>query len=192
MLPATTWMNLENMQVKEDKNKRPCAVWFYLYEIPRTDEYLKTESLLMVQFSHSVVSDSLRPHGQQHARPSCPSPAFRVCSNSCPSSWWCHPTISSVVPLSSCLQSFPAPGLFQWVSSSHQVSKVLRFSNSASDEYSGLISFRIGWFDLLAVQGTRKSLLQPQFKGINSSALSFLYSPILITIHDYWKNHSFD
>ena len=62
----------------------------------------------MVQFSCSVVSDSLRPHGWQHTRPPCPSPTFRACSNSCPSSRWCHPTISSsVVPLSSCLQSFP-------------------------------------------------------------------------------------
>ena len=66
------------------------------------------------------------------------------------------------------------------------------FSISPSNEYSGLIPFRIGWFDLLAVQGTLKSLLQSQFNGISSSALSFLYSPTLTTIHDYWKNHSFD
>ena len=66
------------------------------------------------------------------------------------------------------------------------------FSISPSNEYSGPISFRIAWFDLLAVQGTLKSLLQPQFQSINSSALSFLYSPTLTSIHDYWKNHSFD
>jgi len=67
-----------------------------------------------LQFSCSVVSNSLRPHGQQHARPPCPSPTPRACSNSCPSSRWCHPTISSsVVPFSSCLQSFPASGSFQ-------------------------------------------------------------------------------
>ena len=66
------------------------------------------------------------------------------------------------------------------------------FSISPSKEYSGLISFRIDWFDLLAVQGTLKSLLQPQLKSINSSSLSFLYSPTLTSIHDYWKNHSFD
>ena len=60
-----------------------------------------------VQFSHSVVSESLWPHGLQHTRTSCPSPTSRACSNSCPLSWWCHPTISSsVVPFSSCLQSF--------------------------------------------------------------------------------------
>ena len=70
--------------------------------------------LLILQFSHSVMSDSLRPHGLQHARPPCPSPAPRVYSNSCPLSWWCHPTISSSVsPFSSWLLSFPASGSFQ-------------------------------------------------------------------------------
>ena len=66
------------------------------------------------------------------------------------------------------------------------------FNNSPFNEYSGLISLRIDWLDLLAVQGTLKSLLQPQFKSINSSALSFLYSPAVSSIHDYWKNYSFD
>ena len=71
-------------------------------------------SLSSVQFSHSVVSNSLWPHGLQHSRPSCPSPTVRLCSNTCPLSWWCHPNISSsVVPFSSCLQSFPASGSFQ-------------------------------------------------------------------------------
>ena len=67
-----------------------------------------------IQFSRSVVSDSLLPHGLQHARPPCPSPTLGAYSNSCPSRRWCHPTISSsVVPFSSCLQSFPASGSFQ-------------------------------------------------------------------------------
>ena len=69
--------------------------------------------LSSVQFSHLVVSNSLWPHGLQHTRPPCPSPAFGVYSNSCPSSRWCHPTISSsVIPFSSYLQSFPASGSF--------------------------------------------------------------------------------
>ena len=69
--------------------------------------------ILLVQFIHSVVSNSLWPHGLQHIRPPCPSSTPRVYSNSCPLSWWCHPTISSsVVPFSSCLQSFPASGSF--------------------------------------------------------------------------------
>ena len=80
------------------------------------------------QFSHSVVYDSLWPHGPQHARPPCPTPTPEVYSNSCPLSQWCHPTISSsVVPFSSHLQSFPASGPFQRVSSSHQVAKILEF-----------------------------------------------------------------
>ena len=66
------------------------------------------------------------------------------------------------------------------------------FSISPSSEYSGLISFRMDWLDVLAVQGTLESSPTPQFKSINSSALSFLYSPTLTSIHDYWKNHSFD
>ena len=70
--------------------------------------------------------------------------------------------------------------------------KYWSFSLSASSEYSGLISFRMDWLDLLAVQGTRKSSPMPQFKSINSLPLSFLYSPTLTYIHDYWKNHSFD
>ena len=87
-----------------------------------------------VQFSCSVVSNSLRPHEPKHARPPCPSPTPGVHPNPCPLSWWCHPTIlSSIVPFSSCPQSFPASGsfqhqgLFKWVSSSHQVAKILEF-----------------------------------------------------------------
>ena len=80
------------------------------------------------QFSRSVVSDPLWPQGLQHARPPCPSPTPRACSNYCPLSWWYHPTISSsVISFSSCPQSFPYQGLFKWVSFSHQVVKVLEF-----------------------------------------------------------------
>ena len=76
--------------------------------------FLPKEKLLSFQFSCSVMSNSLLPHGLQHTRPPCPSPAPRVYSNSRPLSWWCHPTTSSsVVPFSSCLQSFPASGSFQ-------------------------------------------------------------------------------
>ena len=144
----------------------------------------------------SVVSDILRSHGVKHTRLPCPSPIPRACSNSCPSHHWCHPTISSsVIPFSSRLHSFPASGSFPASESALCIRwpKYWSFSFSISPfiEYSGLISFRIYWFDLLAVQGTLKSLLQ-QFNSINSSALSLLYSPTLTSIHDYWKNHSFD
>ena len=74
---------------------------------------LHHQKFTSVQFSCSVLCDSLRPHGLQHARPPCPSPTPGAYSNSCPLSWWCHPTISSsVIPFSSCPQSFPASGSF--------------------------------------------------------------------------------
>ena len=124
----------------------------------------------------------------------CPSPIPGACSNSCPLSRWCRPTISSSV-VHFCLQSFPASGFFfQWVSFSHQVPKywTSSFSISPSNEYSGLVSFRIDWLDLLAVQGTLKSLLQHHSsKSINSLVLSFLYGPTPISTPDYWKNHCF-
>ena len=109
------------------------------------------------------MSDSLRPHGWQRARLPCPSLTPRACSNSCPSSRWCHPTISfSVVPFSSRLQSFPASGAFPSIRSVLLIRwpKYWSFSISPSNEYSGLISFRMDCLDLLAVQGTLKSLLQ--------------------------------
>ena len=85
-------------------------------------------------------------------------------------------------------------GLFQWVSSLHQVTKVLelQLQHSSSSKYSGLISFRMDWFDFLAVQGTLRSSPEPRFESISSSALSLLYGPTLKSVYDYWKNHSFD
>ena len=81
---------------------------------PNADLHFQLVVSISVQFSLSVMSNSLLPHGLQHARLPCPSPTSRAYSNSCPLSWWCHPTISSsVVPFSSCLQSFPASGSFQ-------------------------------------------------------------------------------
>ena len=109
------------------------------------------------------MSDSLWPHGLQHARLPCQSPTPEACSNSCPLSRWCHPTISSsVVSFSSRLQPFPASGSFlrsQFFESGGQSIKSFSFSISPSSEHSGLISFRMDWLDLLAVQGTLKSLL---------------------------------
>ena len=85
------------------KKRYPSFTFFKVPKIP----------LHSVQFSHSVMYNSLQPHALQHTRLSCPSPSPRACSNSCPSSWWCHPTISSsFVPFFSCLQSFPASGSF--------------------------------------------------------------------------------
>ena len=106
-----------------------------------------------VQFSHSVMSDSLWPHGLQHTRLPCPSPSPRACSNSCQSSWWCHPTISSsVIPFSSCLQSFPASGPFLKSQLFPSGGQSIGASASASilPINIQLISFWIDWFDLLA------------------------------------------
>ena len=124
---------------------------------------LPLQGISVSQFSHSVMPDSLRPHGLQYTRFHCPSPTPRACSNSCPLSQWCHPPISSsVIPFSSCLQSFPASGSFLMSQffESESMTKVLELQLhiNPSNEYSGLISFGIDWFDLLAVQGTLKSL----------------------------------
>ena len=109
------------------------------------------------------MSDSLQLHGLQLPRFPCPSSATEACSNSCPLNWWCHPNISSsVVYFSSCFQSFPASGFFpvnQFLTSGGQ-----SFGLSASASVLSMniqISFQIDWFDLLAVQGTLKNLLQP-------------------------------
>ena len=110
-----------------------------------------------VQFSHSVVSDSLWPHESQHTRPPCPSPTPRVYPISCPSSQWCHPAISSsVIPFSSCPQSLPASVFYSESTCCMRWPKYWSFSFSIipSKEIPGLISFRMDWLDLLAVQGT--------------------------------------
>ena len=147
-----------------------------------------------VQFSHSVMSNSLRPHGLQHARLPCPSPTFGACSNSCPLSQWCHLTISSsVTPFSPCLQSFPASESFpmtQFFASGGQ-------SIGASASASVLLMNIQGWFPSRLVSSccsrdSQESSLTPQFKSINSLVPSLLYGPTLISIYDYWKNHSFD
>ena len=119
--------------------------------------------ILSVHFSRSVVSNSLRPHGLQHTRLPCPSPTPAAYLNSSPLRRWCHPTISSfVVPFSSCPQSFPPSGSFQMsqiFSSGGQSIGVSALVSVLPHEYSELINFRIDWLDLLAVQGTLKSLL---------------------------------
>ena len=141
------------------------------------------------------MSDSSRPHGLQHSGLPCSSPTPGACSNSCQSSRWCHPTISSsVIPSLLLLPSiFPSIRVFSDESVLHiRWPKYwsISFSINPSNEYLGLTSFRIAWLDLLAVQGTRKSLLQHH--SSNTSILRFLYSPNLTFIYDYWKKHSFD
>ena len=149
-----------------------------------------------VQFSHSVMSDSLWPHEPQHARPPSPSPTPRVHPNPCPLSRWCHQTISSsVVPFSSCPQSFPASASFQmsqlFTSGGHNigVSASTSVLPMNTQDWSPL-----GWTGLISLQskGLSRVFSNSQFKSISSSVLSFLYSPTLTSIHDHWKNHSLD
>ena len=154
-----------------------------------------------VQFSRSVVSDSLRPHEPQHTRPPCPSPTPRVHPNPCPSSQWCHPTISSsVVPFSSLPSIFPSIRVFSNKSALHmRWPKYWSFSFniSSSSEHPGLISFRMDWLDILAVQGTLKSLLQHHSSKASILQRSAFFivqmsHPYMIFHTSYWKSHSFD
>ena len=164
---------------------------------PRSDSFRGFEwHAHSLQFSCSVVSDSLWPHELQHARPPCPSPTPVVYPNSCPLSWWCHPNISSsVVPFSPCPQSFPASGYFPMSQSFTLGGQRTGVSASASvlpmntQDWSPL--GRTGWISLQS-KGLSRSSPTPQFKSINSLVLSFLYSPTLTSIHDHWKKHSLD
>ena len=148
-----------------------------------------------IQFSSVAQSClTLWPHGLQHAQLPCPSSVAGAYSNSCPLSQWCHPTISfSYRPLLP-PSIFAGIRIFSRKTVLH-IRWLKYWSVSFSivcNEYSGLIFFRMDWLALLAVQGTLTSPPTPQFRSINCLALSFLYSPILTSIHDYWKNHSFN
>jgi len=142
------------------------------------------------------MSDSLQPQESQHARPPCPSPTPGVHSDS-------HPSVSDAIqpshPLSSPSPLAPSPSQHQSLFNESTIPmrwpKYWSFSFSIipSREISGLISFRMDWLDLLAVQGTlQESSPTPQFKSISSLALSLLHSPTLTSIHDHRKNHSLD
>ena len=140
------------------------------------------------------MSDSLWPHESQHARPPCPSQTPGVYSNSCPLSRWCHPAISSsVIPFSSCHQSLPASGYFPISQLFAWGGQIIGDSASASvlpmitQDWSPL-----GWTGWISLQSrdSQEPSPTPQFKSINFSALSFLHSPTLTSIHDHWKNHT--
>ena len=152
----------------------------------------------LLQFVYSVAQwcPTLWPQGLKRARPLCPSPSPEVCPSSSQLHWWCHPAISSSDALFSyCPQFFPASGTFP-------VSQLL-----SSDDQNAGVSASVsvlpmniqGWFLLRLLvgspcspRGSQESSPTPQLKGINSSALSFLYSPALTSIHDYWEDHSID
>ena len=158
---------------------------------------LSTKYELRTFFSsiHSVVSNSLWPHGLQYTRPPCPSPTPRVYSNSCPLSQWCHPTISSsVIPFSSHLQSFPAPGSFPMSQFFTSGGQSIGVSASVSVLPMNIQDwFPLGWTGWISLQSkgfsrvsSNTTVQKHQFIG------SQLYSPTLTYIDDYWKNYSFD
>ena len=138
-----------------------------------------------VQFSCSVISDYLLPHGLQHARLPCTSPTPRVYPNSCPLSQWCHPTISSSVVTFNVSQH---QGLFQRVGTWHQVAKVLEPQLQLwSFQWIFRTDFFYDWlvWTPCSPRDSQKSSPTPQFKNINSSLLSFLYGSVLTSTHDY-------
>ena len=143
---------------------------------------------------HSVVSDSLRPHEPQHARPPCPLPTPGVYSNSCPSGQWCHPAISSsVVPFSSCPQSLPASGSFPMSQLFARGGQSIGVSASASVLPMNTQDwFPLGWTGWISLQskGLSRVFSNTTVRSISSLVLSFLQSPTLTSIHGHWKNHS--
>ena len=149
-----------------------------------------------VQFSCSVMFNSLQPYRLQLTRLPCPSPIPGAYSNSCPLSQWCHPTISFSVPFFSHFQSFPASGSFPMSQFfSNQVANILEFQFQ-HQSFQWTFRTHFLWDGLAgspcSPRDSQESSPTPQFKSINSSALSFPYSPTLTSIHDHWKNHSFD
>ena len=149
----------------------------------------------MLLFSRPVVSDSLWPHGLQHARLPCPSPSPGACLNSWPSNQRCHPTISSsLVPFSSRLQSFPASGSFPmnrlFTSGGQNIGASVSASASASVLPMNIQDwFPLGWTGWISLQSKGHSMVfsNTTVQKHNSLALSFLYGPAWL-----WKNHSFD
>ena len=160
--------------------------------------WLRIESLLLLFFGCQVMSNSLWCHGPQHAKLPCPSLSLGACSNSCPLSLWCHPTISSsVAPFSSCLQPFPASGSFP-------MSQLFILDGQSIGASASASAFPMNIQDWLPLGLTSSISLQSkgllrvfsstttQNESINSSVLSLRYDPTLTSIHDYWKNRSFD
>ena len=173
-------------------------LWLYLFRFPPTvweGSLLLAHNCSSVQFSCSVVSDSLRPHESQHARPPCPSPTPGIYSNSCPLSQWCHPTISSSFIPFSCLQSFPASGAFPMSQFFTLGSQSIGVSASASLFPMNIQdSFLLGWTHWISLQSkglsrvfSNTTVLKHQFFSAQLSLESNSH------IHTWLlENHSFD
>ena len=177
-----------NLEITTDK-----SLVIYLWSFFLT--YIISILLSSVHFSHSIVSDSLQPHEPQHARPPCPSQTPGVHPNPCPLSQWCHPTISSsVIPYSSCPQSFPESGSFQMSQFFASGCQSIGVSASTSVLAMNIQDWSpLGWTGWIPLQSKRLSRV---FSNTTVQKHQFfstqLYSPTLTSIHDHWKNHSLD
>ena len=166
---------------------------FFTVVPPRKPQLSKVQ-FISVQFSCSVMSDSLWPHELQHARPPCPSPTPGVYSNPCPSSRWCHPAISSsVVSFFSCPQSLPVSGSFP----TSQLLAWGRLSIGVSASASVLPMntqdwFPLGWTGWISLQSKELSRVFSNTIVQKCPVLRFLHSTTLKFIHDHWKNNSLD
>ena len=153
-------------------------------------------TLFWVQFSSvAQLCPTWPPHGLQHTKPRCLLPTPGVYSKSCPLSQWYHPTIPSSVAPFSCLQSFPASESFQMSQFFVSGGQILEFQLQ-HQSFQWIFRTDFFWDGLVgspcSPRDSQESSPTPHFKSINSSVLSFLYSPTLTSIHDYWKNHNFD
>ena len=178
-------------KVKEESEKAGLKL-----NIQKTNIMTSCAIQFQFQFSCSVMSNFLWFHELQHARPPCSSPSPGVHQNPCPLSWWCHPTIlSSVVSFSSCPQSFTVSGPFQMIQLFASTGQSIGVSASKSvlpkntQDWSPL-----GWTGWISLQfkGLSRVFSNTTVQKHHFLAFSFLYSPTLTSIHDYWKNHSFD
>ena len=184
-----------HLNIKLQKATQPNILVIHFKEISFKFEQVTGIS---IQFNSVIeLCPSLcNPMDPKHTRLPCPSPTHRAHSNSCPSSRWCHLDIlSSVVPFSSHLESFPASGSFPM--SQFFPSGGPRIGVSASTSVLPMNTqdcSPLGWTGWISFQSkdSQESSPTPQFKSINSSMISFLYSSTLTSIHDYWKNYSFD
>ena len=172
-------------------------VWKQMRSIephPCAEERNQITDILL--FNHSVMSDSLWCYKLQHTRPPYPSLSPGACSNSCPLSRWCHPTISSsVTPFSSCLQPFPASASFlksQLFASGGQHSGVSASASVLPMNIQDWFPLGLTGLILLLSKGLSRAFSNTTVQNINSLVLSLPYGPILTSVHDYWKNHSFD
>ena len=182
------------------KKRKALTLGQTVLPIPRTEAKTLVLSICQfssVQFSCSVMSDSLWLHGLQHARPPCPSPTPGVYSNSCSLSQCCHPTNYLILcrPLLFPPSIFPSIRVF----SNESPLRIkwpkywsFSFNINPSNEYAGLISFWMDWLDLLEVEGILKSLLQHHSSKASIIQCSGFFTVQPISIHDYWKSHSLD